>query len=76
MICVKCTAFCDLRIRLATLRKSVRKFWFCKLASTCESVWPGLKTQCLNYHYFSKFRSIKQKIDKLTKSTQLSPSLE
>ena len=33
----------DLRIRLATHRKSVRKFWFCKLASTCESVWPGLK---------------------------------
>ena len=31
--------------RLATLRKSVHKFWFCKLASTCESVWPGLKTQ-------------------------------
>ena len=39
MICVKFTAFCDLRvdlrIRLATLRKSVRKFWFCKLALTC-----------------------------------------
>ena len=35
MICVKFTAFCDLRadlwIRLATLRKSVRKFYFCKL---------------------------------------------
>ena len=28
-----------LRIRLATHRKSVRKFWFWKLASTCESVW-------------------------------------
>ena len=32
MICVKFTAFCDLRadlrIRLATLRQSVRKFWF------------------------------------------------
>ena len=44
MICVKFTAFCDLRadlrIRLATLRKSVCKFWFCKLASTYESVWP------------------------------------
>ena len=39
MICVKFTAFCDLRadlrIRLATLHKSVRKFWFCKLALTC-----------------------------------------
>ena len=39
MICVKFAAFCnlraDLRIRLATLRKSVRKFWFCKLALTC-----------------------------------------
>ena len=36
MICVKFTAFCDLganlRICLATLRKSVRKFCFCKLA--------------------------------------------
>ena len=40
-ICVKRMAFCDLWIRLTTHRKSVRKFWFCKLlwlASTCESV--------------------------------------
>ena len=37
MICVKFTAFCDLRFRLATLRKSVRKFWFCKLALTCAA---------------------------------------
>ena len=40
MICVKFTAFCNLRanlrIRLATLRKS--------LASTCKSIWPGVKT--------------------------------
>ena len=40
MICVTFTAFCDLladlRIRLATFRKSVRKFWFCKLALTCD----------------------------------------
>ena len=39
MVCVKFTAFydlrADLRIRLATLSKSVRKFWFCKLALTC-----------------------------------------
>ena len=39
MICVKFTVFCDLqadlRIRLATLRKYVRKFWFCKLTLTC-----------------------------------------
>ena len=41
MVCVKFTAFCDLRadlrIRLVTLRKSVRnyKFCFCKLALTC-----------------------------------------
>ena len=41
MICVKFAAFCDLRFRLATLRKSVRKFWFCKLVLTCESVWPA-----------------------------------
>ena len=26
----------DLRIRLATHRKSACKFWFCKLASTCD----------------------------------------
>ena len=35
---VKFTASCDLRelaSRLATLRKSVRKFWFCKLVLTC-----------------------------------------
>ena len=36
---MKFTAFrdlqADLRIRLATRRKSIRKFWFCKLASTC-----------------------------------------
>ena len=50
MICVKFTAFCDLRadlrIRLATLRKSVRKFCFCKLAnwlaSTCECTAPSI----------------------------------
>ena len=51
MICVKFTAFCDLRanlrIRLAALRKSLRKFWFWKLALACvdlrvRSVWPGL----------------------------------
>ena len=35
MICVKFTVFSDLRIRLATLRKSVCKFWFRKLALTC-----------------------------------------
>ena len=38
MICVKFKAFCDLRddlrIRLATLSKFVRKFCFCKLALT------------------------------------------
>ena len=35
----------DLRIRLTTHRKSIRKFWFCKLASTCKSVWPELCTK-------------------------------
>ena len=30
----------------------------------------------MNYHNFSKFRGIKPKIDKLTNSTQLYPSLE
>ena len=39
MICVKFTAFCDfradLRIRLATHRKSARNFWFCKLKLLC-----------------------------------------
>ena len=33
-----CVNLRDSRIRLATLRKSVRKFWFCKLASTCVDV--------------------------------------
>ena len=28
------TAFCDLRFHLATLYKSVRKFWFCEVALT------------------------------------------
>ena len=32
----------NLQICLATLRKSVCKYWFCKLASTCEFVWPRL----------------------------------
>ena len=31
MICVEVTAFCDLQIHLATLCKSVRKLWSCKL---------------------------------------------
>ena len=39
MICVKFTVFLRLAsrlaCRLATLRKSIRKFWFCKLGSTC-----------------------------------------
>ena len=42
MICMKFTASCnlrtDLRICLATLRKSVRKFWFCKLVLTCVNL--------------------------------------
>ena len=46
MTCVKFTAFCDLRadlrIRLATLHKSVSKFWFCKLALTCVDLWVRL----------------------------------
>ena len=46
MICVKFTAFCDLRaglrIRLATPYASSG---FGKLASTCESVWPGLNVK-------------------------------
>ena len=33
-------------------------------------------SQFFNYHYFSKIRDIKPKIDKLTNSTQLYPSLE
>ena len=37
----------NLRILLATHRKSIRKFWFASLpwlASSCESVWPGINT--------------------------------
>ena len=52
MICVKFTAFCDLRadlrIRLATLRSPYASSGFANLrwlASTCESVWPGLILQ-------------------------------
>ena len=30
----------------------------------------------MNYHYFSKFRGIKPKFERLTNSTQLYPSLE
>ena len=53
MIRVKFTAFWDLRaelrIRLATLRKSAHKFWFCKLALTCVDVRIRLATQGLRY---------------------------
>ena len=34
-----------LRVRLATQRKSLRKFNLPLLATTCESVWLGLKTK-------------------------------
>ena len=60
MICVKFKAFYDLRadlqIRLATHHKSVRKFWFCKLASTCESVWPGLKKKKTSGNFTSEYQ--------------------
>ena len=64
MICVEFTTFCDLRddlrIHLAAHRKSVLKFWFCKLASTCKSVWPGLYVEkvCLYtvYYYIYIYR--------------------
>ena len=36
-----CDLRADLRIRLATLRKSVLEFWFCKLAST----WVDLRVR-------------------------------
>ena len=35
MICVKFTAFCDLRADLRIRLAPVRNFWFCKLALTC-----------------------------------------
>ena len=56
----------DLRIRLATLRKSVRKFWFCKLVSTCESVWPGL----LKPEDFKNCQTIPQGVTNLNKSSR------
>ena len=72
MICVKFKAFCDLRadlrFRLATLRKSVRKFCFCKLALTCESVWPGLNPNP-NPKKGTKLRKKERKLSK----TRLSP---
>ena len=57
MIRVKFTAFCDLRadlrIRLATLRKSVRKFWFCK---RCVDLRVRLaRTVFYFYFYFLQF---------------------
>ena len=53
MICVKFTAFCDLRICLATHRKSVRKFWFGKLASTCTDLRVRLGSGLKKNYYFS-----------------------
>ena len=48
-VCVTCVNVrADLRICLAIHHKSVRKFWFCKLALTCadfESVWWGANTE-------------------------------
>ena len=38
-ICVKSTAFYNLGELASRLAKSVNKFWFCKLSSTCESIW-------------------------------------
>ena len=35
-----------MRIHLATLRKSVRKFWFCKLASTWSGLWAFMNQWC------------------------------
>ena len=46
--------------------------WYTKMASAYQTIQ---NSQFLNYHYFSKFRGIKPKIDKLTNSTQLYPSL-
>ena len=40
MICVKFTAFCDLRIRLLYASSGFANLRW--LASTCEFVWPGL----------------------------------
>ena len=55
MICVKFTVFCDLRtdlrIRLATLSKSVRKFWFCKLALNCVDLRVRLARALLSTNY-------------------------
>ena len=47
--------------------------WYTKMASAYQTIQ---NSQFLNYHYFSKIRGIKPKIDKLTNSTQLYPSLE
>ena len=58
MICVKFTAFCDLRaawrIRLATLCKSVLKFCFCKLASPFGQ---GLRLYNISEMHLSFFSS-------------------
>ena len=52
----------DLRIRLATHRKSVRKFWLCKLASTCDIV--DSKNVLISHRSVSSFMKLNENKDK------------
>ena len=39
----------NLQVCLATQRKSLRKFSLCPPATTCRSIWPGLKGVCPSF---------------------------
>ena len=43
-----CDLRSDLRIRLATLRKFIRKFWFCKIVLTCVDLRVRLARDLVN----------------------------
>ena len=48
----------NLQVRLATQRKSLRKFNLRPLATTCRSVWPGLKPCCFTEFFSPEFRNL------------------
>ena len=59
----------DLRICLATLRKSVRKFWFCKLALTCVALRVRLACRVLHCATLKKsIKSLPQSLRKVESS--------
>ena len=54
----------NLRVRLATQRKSLRKFNLWLLATTWESVWPGLKEIIPSLSHFRRILGIKYETEK------------